>query len=39
MEEDPVQLETGGESIYGEAHDALLAEAAEQVIGGARRRV
>ncbi|MGQ0485304.1 MAG: ligase-associated DNA damage response DEXH box helicase, partial [Hyphomicrobiales bacterium] len=29
----PVLLEIGREAIYGEAHDALLAEAAEQLIG------
>jgi ATP-dependent Lhr-like helicase len=35
----PVLLEIGRESIYGEAHDVLLAEAAEQLIGEAMRLV
>jgi len=35
----PVLLEIGRESIYGEAHDALLAEAADQLIGEAMRLV
>ncbi|MGL4296169.1 MAG: ligase-associated DNA damage response DEXH box helicase [Aestuariivirga sp.] len=35
----PVLLEIGRESIYGEAHDALLAEAADDLIGEAMRLV
>jgi ATP-dependent Lhr-like helicase len=35
----PVMLEIGRESIYGEAHDALLAEAADQLIDEAMRLV
>jgi ATP-dependent Lhr-like helicase len=35
----PVLLEIGRESIYGEAHDALLAEAADQLIDEAMRLV
>ena len=35
----PVLLEIGRESIYGEAHDALLAEAAGELIGEAMRLV
>ena len=33
----PVMLEIGRESVYGEAHDALLAEAAENLIDEAMR--
>jgi ATP-dependent helicase Lhr and Lhr-like helicase len=32
-------LETSRESVYGEAHDALLAEAADELIGEAMRLV
>jgi ATP-dependent helicase Lhr and Lhr-like helicase len=35
----PVLLEIGRESIYGEAHDALLAEASDQLINEAMRLV
>jgi ATP-dependent Lhr-like helicase len=35
----PVLLEIGRESIYGEAYDALLAEAADDLIGEAMRLV
>ena len=35
----PVMLEIGRESIYGEGHDALLAEAADQLIDEAMRLV
>jgi ATP-dependent Lhr-like helicase len=35
----PVLLEIGRESIYGEAHDALLAEAADQLMDEAMRLV
>jgi ATP-dependent helicase Lhr and Lhr-like helicase len=35
----PVLLEIGRESIYGEAHDALLAEAADELISEATRLV
>jgi ATP-dependent Lhr-like helicase len=35
----PVMLEIGRESVYGAAHDALLAEAAEQLIDEAMRLV
>jgi ATP-dependent helicase Lhr and Lhr-like helicase len=35
----PILLEIGRESIYGEAHDALLAEAAEDLIAEATRLV
>ena len=35
----PVLLEIGRESIYGEAHDALLAEAANELIDEAMRLV
>ena len=35
----PVLLEIGRESIYGEAHDALLAEAADDLIDEAMRLV
>ena len=35
----PVMLEIGRESVYGEAHDALLAEAADNLINEATRLV
>jgi ATP-dependent Lhr-like helicase len=35
----PVLLEIGRESVYGEAHDALLAEAAGELIDEAMRLV
>jgi ATP-dependent helicase Lhr and Lhr-like helicase len=35
----PVLLEIGRESIYGEGHDALLAEAADELIAEAMRLV
>ena len=35
----PVMLEIGRESVYGEGHDALLAEAADELIGEAMRIV
>jgi ATP-dependent Lhr-like helicase len=35
----PVLLEIGRESVYGEAHDALLAEAADELIAEAMRLV
>ena len=35
----PVMLEIGRESVYGEGHDALLAEAADNLIGEAMRIV
>ena len=35
----PILLEIGRESIYGEAHDALLAEAADQLVDEAMRLV
>ena len=35
----PVMLEIGRESVYGEAHDALLAEAADELIDEAMRLV
>ena len=35
----PVLLEIGRESVYGEGHDALLAEAADQLIEEAMRLV
>ena len=35
----PVLLEIGRESVYGEGHDALLAEAADELIEEAMRLV
>jgi ATP-dependent Lhr-like helicase len=35
----PVMLEIGRESVYGEAHDALLAEAADELMDEASRLV
>ena len=35
----PVLLEIGRESVYGEGHDALLAEAADELLDEATRLV